>query len=407
MEAAKTGLFPKPHPYSRAVIGSIPDINAAQLEDVKAFFNTYYVPNNAVLVLVGDFEAEAAKDLIARTFGLVPRGPEVSTLPYEPVTPARFRLDMEDRVPFEQVGFAFAGPPSTDKKANAALWIAGELLSNYEYGVLRTALVNTGLATYGYGGWAPGQLGGHFMIGAAVGSGVKVEDLQAALAKAIADFVARPIDPADVDRARANFLLADLVGMEGFLSRALSVAVISAQEGEITALFDDVRGFSEVTTADVQAAARQLLVIEDASIMILRPGARGDFPPVLAESSGEAIPLASVDRAAVAVPVLAQGEPGLAVMPEEQTATLSNGTTVVHYQIAGAPRLYVAASVTGGGMNDPPGKEALYSMALSMVSRARASAISMRSARRRKTSARTSAVLRGTSARRSCCRYHR
>lgn len=369
MVAAKTGLFPKSHPYSRAVIGSIPDIEAAQLGDVKAFFNTFYVPNNAVLVIVGDFEVEAAKTLIDETLGLVPRGPEVSTLPYQPVPPARMRLDMEDRVPMAQVALAFAGPPYNDKKANAALWIAGELIGNYEYGVLRTELVNKGLATYGYAGWSPGQLGGQFMVGAAVGNGVEVEDLQAALTKTIADFLAKPVDPADVDRARSNYLLSDRVGMESYLNRAISVAVIAARGAEITALYDDVRGFAEVTVADVEAAMRQLLVLDDASIVILRPGARGNYPPVLSESSGEAVPLASVDRAPVAVPVLQATEPGLAIMPQEQTATLSNGIKVVHYQIAGAPRLYVAATVTGGGMNDPPGKEGLYSMAMSMASR--------------------------------------
>ena len=56
-----------------------------------------------------------------------------------------------------QVAFGFAGPPYNDKTANAALWIASELIGNYEYGVLRTELVNKGIATYGYSGWSPGQ----------------------------------------------------------------------------------------------------------------------------------------------------------------------------------------------------------------------------------------------------------
>lgn len=73
--ALQTGMFPAGHPYHRALIGSIADLEAATLEDVRAFFNAYYVPANAVLAIVGDVEVEAVRGLVADTFGRIPRIP--------------------------------------------------------------------------------------------------------------------------------------------------------------------------------------------------------------------------------------------------------------------------------------------------------------------------------------------
>ena len=79
-------LFPLPHPYHGAVIGSHEDLQAATLDDVKAFFRTFYVPANASLVIAGDFEPARAKALVEKYFGPIPRSarpppPAVQTLP--------------------------------------------------------------------------------------------------------------------------------------------------------------------------------------------------------------------------------------------------------------------------------------------------------------------------------------
>ena len=70
-------LYPADHPYHHSVIGSMADLSAARLADVSAFFRTYYVPNNAILCVAGDFQPEQAKSWIKKYFGPLPRGPEV------------------------------------------------------------------------------------------------------------------------------------------------------------------------------------------------------------------------------------------------------------------------------------------------------------------------------------------
>jgi zinc protease len=74
-------IYPETHPYHHSTFGSMEDLSAASLEDVRAFFETYYVPNNAVLTLVGDVEADPALDLVERHFGPIPRGSEPPPMP--------------------------------------------------------------------------------------------------------------------------------------------------------------------------------------------------------------------------------------------------------------------------------------------------------------------------------------
>ena len=65
-------MYPPDHPYHHSVIGSMADLSAASLDDVSAFFRTYYTPNNASLAIAGDFKPDEAKRLVAKYFGPIP-----------------------------------------------------------------------------------------------------------------------------------------------------------------------------------------------------------------------------------------------------------------------------------------------------------------------------------------------
>src|SRR5258708_13442841 len=78
-------LYPANHPYHWPVIGSMADLQAATLEDVRQFFRTYYTPNNATLAIAGDITAQDARQLVQRYFGDIPRAPAVTRTPPPPV----------------------------------------------------------------------------------------------------------------------------------------------------------------------------------------------------------------------------------------------------------------------------------------------------------------------------------
>ena len=104
-ETIAAALYPPGHPYSWPVIGSMADLSAASLEDVKEFFRTYYVPNNATLAIAGDFDRDSVRQWVERNFGEIPRGPVMPPRPTPaPVSlPRDTFLVLEDRVQLPRV----------------------------------------------------------------------------------------------------------------------------------------------------------------------------------------------------------------------------------------------------------------------------------------------------------------
>ncbi len=111
-------VYPESHPYHHTVIGSMDDIEAATLEDVAEFFETFYVPNNAVLTVCGDFNQDEALEMIERQFGGIPRGGDVPPMPGDaelsPTIGSTVRERVEAEVPLPRVLIAHRIPPYTD-----------------------------------------------------------------------------------------------------------------------------------------------------------------------------------------------------------------------------------------------------------------------------------------------------
>jgi len=137
-------VFPESHPYHHTVIGSMEDIEAATLEDVAEFFQTYYVPNNAVLTVCGDFGRDEALDLIERHFGEIAQGEEIPAIPgdpnLDPTIGATVREHVEAEVPLPRVLMAYRVPPFTDAGFYAAD-IAGSVLGTGRASRLYRSLV--------------------------------------------------------------------------------------------------------------------------------------------------------------------------------------------------------------------------------------------------------------------------
>jgi zinc protease len=108
-ETILAALYPASHPYSHSTIGSMTDLSAASLEDVKNFFRTYYAPNNATLAIVGDFQSDSVKKLVQLYFGSIPRGPAIPPRPHvtsRPVPKDTF-LVLEDKVQLPRLYYAW------------------------------------------------------------------------------------------------------------------------------------------------------------------------------------------------------------------------------------------------------------------------------------------------------------
>ena len=113
-------LYPANHPYHWPVIGSMADLQAATLEDVRQFFQTYYTPNNATLTIAGDITALDARRLAERYFGDIPRGPAVTRTPPpgHVMPPGAIAVTTTD-----EPGGPVTTPPSTTSTAPAGPWM--------------------------------------------------------------------------------------------------------------------------------------------------------------------------------------------------------------------------------------------------------------------------------------------
>jgi predicted Zn-dependent peptidase len=130
-EKLMAAVFPPDHPYHHTPIGSMEDLDAASLEDVVAFFRTYYAPNNAVLSIVGDIEARAAFRSVERYFGPIPPSPDLPRFEPGALAPhigGEVREVVPDRVPLERVHFGFRTPPFGTPEFDA-LEVAAQILA--------------------------------------------------------------------------------------------------------------------------------------------------------------------------------------------------------------------------------------------------------------------------------------
>src|SRR5437667_2462508 len=127
-EALFHRLFPEGHPYRPAIMGSHADIQSARLADVRDFFKRYYRPNNATLVIAGDFDPANARRLVHKYFGSFRRGPDVTppAVVTPPITSER-RLTVTDQIELERIDLAWLTPPRF-KADDAELSIAGHIL---------------------------------------------------------------------------------------------------------------------------------------------------------------------------------------------------------------------------------------------------------------------------------------
>ena len=139
-------LYPPEHPYHHPTIGSMEDLDAASLEDVSAFFRTYYAPNNAVLSIVGDVDPAQARAWVERYFGPIPANPAIPPFAVDPLPMTlggERRETVEDRVPLPRIYAAYRAPAIGDERLYA-LEIAAQVLAGGKGSRLHRRLVREG-----------------------------------------------------------------------------------------------------------------------------------------------------------------------------------------------------------------------------------------------------------------------
>ncbi len=256
-------LYPKEHPYSWPVIGSMEDLSAASHEDVVAFFKTYYAPNNASLVIAGDIDLAQTRRLVEKWFSEIPRGPAVPSITAPPA-----RLDgvkkhtMPDRVQLPRLYLAWH-TPAVYQPGDAAMDIAASLMTGGKNARLYRRLVYDLQIAQDVTAFQQSQgLGSVFVIVATARPGNSLEKIQQVIDEELDKLRSAPADDREMARAlnqlESNFYR-QMERVGGFSGKADQLNAYYTRTGMPDYFEEDLGRYRTLSATDITSAVARYL----------------------------------------------------------------------------------------------------------------------------------------------------
>lgn len=269
---ALSALAWKAHPYRTPVIGWRSDVAAVTVEACRAFFDTYYAPNNFFIVVAGDFEAEETLAHIERAFGSMPRGKEILRAPtLEPEQDGERRAVVEFDVQAPMVMAAWHAP-ATGHEDGSALDVAGQILSGGRSSRLYRSLVyDAQIATYAAAYYAEYMHAGLFYAHAGVRPGESVENVEFRMFEELSRTAEEGVDEAEVAKAKRQLevSLVDSLGTTHSLANRIGLEI--SLFGKVRPLQSRLEQIQAVTRGDVQRVLKKYLRDKQRSVVWVVP----------------------------------------------------------------------------------------------------------------------------------------
>lgn len=284
-------LFPPEHPYHHPTIGSMEDLDAASLEDVSAFFRTYYAPNNAVLAIVGDVEPDQARAWVERYFGQIPPNPVIPPLPdmaVPDVLGAEVREVVPDRVPLPRHYFGFRAPPFGDRRLDA-LEVASQILAGGKGSRLYRRLVRDEQIAQDVAFFALGFVGGASIAAgqATVRPGVDPERVERVYEEELERLGREPVTDDELARARALIETYELEALQRVDERADRLAMYATLLDDPDLINRQLERYLAVTAADIQAVAAEVLRPDNRAVVTYLPAEVAPAAPPEGDLEGQ------------------------------------------------------------------------------------------------------------------------
>ncbi len=262
--------------YKHSVIGSMEDLSAATVDDVAEFFKMYYAPNNAVLVLVGDFKTADALAKIKTNFESIPRQPDPPAVDMaEPQQKAERKATVDDvlaRAPRVDIAYKAVQGNSADFYA---LQVLANILQSGQSSRLYQKLVKEKEMVTGVGGFMDEKRGtGAFYTNATLRPGSRIEDVEPIIYAEIERLKKEPIADWELQKAKNNTRRNLINGLQSSINRAVTMGqytVYYNEPGLINTRLDKV---AAVTKEDVQRVANKYLVDTNRTVVITMPKAK-------------------------------------------------------------------------------------------------------------------------------------
>ena len=281
-------VFPKGHPYSWSVIGSMEDLNAATLDDVKEWFETYYGPTNAVIALAGDIDLETAKIKVQEYFGDIQAGPPL-TKPKKWIAKRteQTREVMEDNVPQTRIYKVWNVPEDGTAEAQA-LDLASSTLAGSKNSPLYQELVyKTGLATGVSAFYYGREIAGLFIISATVAPGQDVNEVENVIDATLQKYLKTGPNSKLLKNTKTSTIAGLTNGLQrigGFGGKSDILATYQTLYGDAGAFKKILAMYLDTSTNDVKKAANKWLSSGDYVLTIV-PAAKTSVVESLVDRS--------------------------------------------------------------------------------------------------------------------------
>lgn len=380
-EIIRKNLYPEGHPYSWTVIGSLPDLQAATLADVKEFYEQFYGAGNATLVIAGDINIEETKQKVRQWFGEIPEGPAVEKMNPMPVT-----LDATKSLYFED-NFAtlpelrMVIPTVEDYHADMyALNVLGQLLSGSKKAPLYQTVVEEGnlapnVSTY----QSSNELAGEFVFRVRANAGVDLDSVKAAISMGLDRFETNGVSEIELKRIKAELETNLYQGVSTVLNKAFQLVTDNEFGGDPSYISKTAKLTQAVTAEDVMKVYKKYIKGKPYVMTSVVPKGQLDLTVdggTLAEVWIEEV------RADVASEEVSQGEEAeyektlskfdrseppfgdlpLLKSPEVWTSKMANGMSVYGIENSELPLVYFDITIAGGHWQDLDSKSGAASL---------------------------------------------
>lgn len=362
-------MYPENHPYHHSVIGSMADLSAASIDDVKNFFRQYYVPNNAYLALSGDFNEKQARAWIEKYFGKIKAGAKIDR-PNVPMPQLSSVIRKQYEDPFAnlpRVNLVWPGVRQYHAD-EPALDILANVLSTGRGSRLQSNLIfGKELAQQVFASDGTSEIGGQFQISATARQGKSLDEIEQEINKEIERVKKDGVTADEVNRAVSAREAQAIYGLQTVLGKGGRIADYAGYVGQPNYFQQDLDRYLKVTPAEVKRVANQYL---GANHLVMAYVPSKTPPPPAATDKPASTETKKKDTALIAKQeaMLPKGGPDPKfTLPAIEKSKLSNGLNLWVVQQHELPIVSMNLVINGGGAVESAEKSGVASMTAAML----------------------------------------
>jgi len=381
-------LFPEGHPYNWQVIGEMADLQKATVEDVRAFYDKFYGPNNATLVLAGDFDRDSAKALVEKYFGEIKSHGEVAVRqPMPVVLPESIRLFHEDNfATVPEITVVWPTPEEYNKDSYALTYLARILAEGKKaplYKVLvKEKQLTSDVNAYNYSM----ELAGRFTLSMRANEGKSLAEIEEGVKEAFRLFEEEAINQNDIDRIRALIETNFYNGINNVFNKSLQLAFYNTFRDDPGFIVTDLENYKSVTIEDVMRVYNTYIKDKPTVVTSFVPKGKQELmaansvPAGIVEENIASATKVNIENVAATSPIdktpslidrskepAIGGDPAVKV-PEIWKAELNNGLKIRGIQHDELPVVTFELAIDGGFFLDDPARPGAANLITDMMS---------------------------------------